>query len=505
VRLAWAAPALLLLALTSRCTRHPQRAEAQDGGRAVLFVAADLRGYVGPCGCSENMRGGLGRAAEQIAQARRSGLPTLFVEGGDSLFGPGPLRDAQVPQEERKARALAQAFQQMGLLVRARGELDGARGEPFRKSLGLPELAPGEAKVLEPGGSRIAVAAGNTDAELLQAAKKARESGAPFVVGLYHRSAGEAQRLAADPALQADLLVATHSDGIEAADNGKLIQGSGVPVAQVQDKGQMLLRVDLAFEGGAERFQPLRTAQDVEKEAAAIQDRIAMLNAQVNEPGIDPQLHAMKQQKVEELVARRASLLAAPPPPLQGKNAFSVRFIPLDAALPMDAAVKATVEAYDRDVSKLNLEWAKQHGQDCPAPTTETPGFVGNARCAECHDDSFPVYRKTKHAHAFATLVEAGKQYHLNCFGCHVTGAYQPGGVCRVDKMEERENVGCESCHGPGSAHSEDPSVKNIARKPDQAACVKCHEHENSPNFDFAKYLPQVLGPGHGQPLAKKK
>jgi hypothetical protein len=47
--------------------------------------------------------------------------------------------------------------------------------------------------------------------------------------------------------------------------------------------------------------------------------------------------------------------------------------------------------------------------------------------------------------------------------------------------------------------------VKNIARKPDQAACVKCHEHENSPNFDFAKYLPQVLGPGHGQPLAKKK
>src|SRR5207244_3546496 len=119
-------------------------------------------------------------------------------------------------------------------------------------------------------------------------------------------------------------------------------------------------------------------------------------------------------------------------------------------------------DAYDRDVSTLNLEWARQHGQDCPAPTPESPGFAGTARCAECHDDTLPVYRRTKHAHAFATLVDLGKQYHLNCIGCHVTGAYQP-------------------------------------------ACGQCHEHENSPGFDFAKYLPQVLGPGHGQPRAKKK
>lgn len=496
-RVAFSALLLPLLASTTCGKSGP--------GRAVLFVAADLRGYVAPCGCSENMRGGIARAAEQLAQARKSGLPALFVEGGDSLFGPGPLKDAQVPQEERKARAIAQSFQQMGLAVRARGELDDARGEAFRRSLQLPELQPGEAKVLDTGAAKLGVAAGGTDAELLQAAKKARDLGAAFVVGLYHRPFSDAQRLAADPALQADLLVATHSNGIEAADDGKLLQSQngGVPVVQLQDKGQMLLRVDLAFEGGSDRFQPLRSTQDVEKEAASLQQRITLLNVQVNEPGIDPQLHALKQQKIDELVARRAALLSAPPPQMQGKNAFSIRFVPLDAALPMDPSVKATVDAYDRDVGKLNLEWARAHGKDCPEPTAGTPGFVGTARCAECHDEAMAVYRKSKHARAYATLVEAGKPYHLNCIGCHVTGAYQPGGVCRVDKIEGREHVGCESCHGPGSAHADDPTVKNIARKPDQQTCAGCHEHENSPNFDFAKYLPQILGPGHGQPLAK--
>jgi len=497
------------LALAAGCTR-PQRTEPPSpagGGQAVLFAAADLRGYVAPCGCSENMRGGLARAAEQVAQARRSGEPTVFVEGGDSLFGPGPLQDAQVPQEERKARALAQAFTQMGLAARFHGELDDARGEAFRRSLSLPELEAGQFKVVEAGGGRIGIAAGGTEAELLSAARKAKEAGARFVLGLYHRSAGEAQALAGNPDLQADLLLATHSPGAAAADDGKLVSGGRAPVAQLQDKGQMLLRVDLSFQGGDARFEPLRSAQEVEKEASALQERIELLNVQVNEPGIDPALHQLKQKKIEELVARRAALLSAPPPVLAGKNAFSIRFVPLDAALPSDAAVKATVDGYDRDVSRLNLEWAHLHGQDCPAPTPEAPGFVGTARCAECHDEAMPVYQQTKHARAYATLVDAGKQYHLNCIGCHVTGPYQPGGVCRVDKMEGRENVGCESCHGPGSTHSDDPTVKNILRKPDQATCVGCHEHENSPHFDFAKYLPQVLGPGHGQkgPASLKK
>jgi len=153
----------------------------------------------------------------------------------------------------------------------------------------------------------------------------------------------------------------------------------------------------------------------------------------------------------------------------------------------------------------MNLEWARAHGQDCPAPAKGQAAFVGNAACAECHAESFPVWDASKHHQAWKTLEEVGKQYHLNCTGCHVTGWEKPGGVCRLDKVAGRENVGCESCHGPGSLHVEDPSSDNVIAKPGQAVCVTCHNRENSPHFDFATYLPKVLGPGHGVPPRVKQ
>ena len=73
----------------------------------------------------------------------------------------------------------------------------------------------------------------------------------------------------------------------------------------------------------------------------------------------------------------------------------------------------------------------------------------------------------------------------------------KPGAVCRVDKVEGMADVGCESCHGPGSIHAEEPTAENVIAKPVEEHCVGCHEQENSPHFNFATYLPQILGKGH--------
>jgi hypothetical protein len=166
--------------------------------------------------------------------------------------------------------------------------------------------------------------------------------------------------------------------------------------------------------------------------------------------------------------------------------------------------VQAVVKAYDRDVGQMNLAWAKEHGEDCPAPKKGEAAFVGTASCKECHAEAFPTWEQSKHSHAWATLEEKGKQFHLNCVGCHVTGYEKPGGVCRLDKVAGRESVGCESCHGPGSLHAENPTTKNILAQPGREQCVTCHNPENSPHFDFATYLPRILGPGHGQPTGKR-
>ncbi len=95
---------------------------------ATVFVAAELKGYLGPCGCSENMRGGIARAAFQLEQARAAGGKVALIDCGDSLFGTATISEDAVPQQERKARALADAFKKMGISTRAPGPLDDARG-----------------------------------------------------------------------------------------------------------------------------------------------------------------------------------------------------------------------------------------------------------------------------------------------------------------------------------------------------------------------------------------
>ncbi|TSC32473.1 multiheme c-type cytochrome [Corallococcus sp. Z5C101001] len=501
--------AVLVSALLAGCRRQESR--PQEGGApakqaptpappgAVLFLSADTRGYLGPCGCSENMRGGIGRAAFQVQEARRGGQPVLYVDGGNSLFGETHLKADQVPQEERKAKALADALRTMGLAVRATGALDDTRGADFRRGLGLPEVAPGEVKVLDAGARQVGVVAADSGEALVKASQRAREQGADFVVGLLDQPLETAQAAAALPGLAANLVVATHSASEFSAEENRLVR-SDVPVVALQSKGRSLLRVDLTYAAAKGPFALQASQGDVDREVAALEQRIALLDKEIALPGLDPKLKALKQGKRDELAARRQTALTAPPATATDVNGFTLRFLPLESNLPTAPDTQALVKAYDADVGALNLAWAKAHGQDCPLPAKGQSGFVGSAACADCHPDATAVWEGTKHHHAWATLEEVGKQHHLNCVGCHVTGWQQPGGVCRLDKVAGREDVGCESCHGPGSRHVDAPSPKTIVGKPGQAVCVTCHNTENSPHFDFATYLPRVLGPGHGRP-----
>ncbi|SDE12812.1 multiheme c-type cytochrome [Myxococcus virescens] len=472
---------------------------ASQGSGAILFLSADTRGYLGPCGCSENMRGGIARAAAQVQSARKGSLPVLYVDGGNSLFGEQRLKPGQVPQEERKAKALADAMRHMGLAVRATGPLDDTQGVDFRKGLGLPELAPGAVKLLPAGERKVGVVAATTAAQLAEASAQARAQGADFVVGLLDVTLDVAQQAVEQPGLKADVVVATRTATEFSGEENRLVR-SAVPVVALQSKGRSLLRVDLAYAPQTGPFALQKGQDDLEREAAALEQRTALLDKDINLPGTDPKLKALKQGKRDELVARRQALLDAPPVTPDGVNAFTLRFVPLESSLPSDAEAVALVSAYDADVGKMNLAWAKAHGQDCPPPAPGRAGFVGNEPCRTCHEDAFPVWEKSKHHHAWETLEQVGKQFHLNCVGCHVTGWEQPGGVCRLDKVAGREDVGCESCHGPGSEHADAPGAHNIIASPGESVCVTCHNPENSPHFDFATYLPRIVGPGHGKP-----
>lgn len=442
------------------------------------------------------MRGGIDRAAAEVARERETGKPVLFIDGGDALFTRAALTDAEIPQEELKARAIADAFKWMKLATRAAGDLDDARGPDFRKSLHLPDQAMGAARLLDLAGRTIAVVSARTELDLIEPARRARREGAVFVIGLLYQSLEEAQRIASNPSLDVDVIFATRQPGEFGSEDNRLVR-TPVPAAQIQDKGRSLARLDLVFESGGGRFELLKTREDVERELSLLAQRIELLKKELNTPGISEQLKKLKQSKLEEWVNRRQRVAAAPIASPSGRNAFAVGFIPLESSLPGDPDIKSLIARYERDVGVINLQWARQHGRDCPPPQSGEAAFVGNDSCRSCHEESFPVWDKSKHAHAYRTLENLGRQYDLSCVGCHVTGYDRSGGVCRVDRVEQRKDVGCESCHGPGSLHADDPDKGTIAAKPEKWVCVRCHNPENSSHFDFATYLPKILGPGH--------
>jgi hypothetical protein len=114
--------------------------------------------------------------------------------------------------------------------------------------------------------------------------------------------------------------------------------------------------------------------------------------------------------------------------------------------------------------------------------------FVGSKACSLCHKKQYEKNSKMRHAHAYQTLVDAGSEYDPECIVCHVVGLGYESGFKSENSPVALRNVGCENCHGPGSAHleaEEDSEKLETMQKPDpKKACIKCHVPDHSPKFE---------------------
>jgi hypothetical protein len=481
-----------LLALSSCTTRDGNGSGSRLPHEVTFFFSAEVRGYLGPCGCSENMRGSISRAAFQVAEARKTQGAVHFVDCGDGLFGDAEIPPVAQPQQERKAKALADAWKAIGLDLRVPGPLDDARGAAFHRGLGLPELGSGTFKVLD-GVAIISASELKAAAALVPAA---RQAGARFVVAVVPVVFMQAVRETIEPT-GIDLVIPVKSKDAFSAEESKL-SGGATRVAQIQSKGRSLLKLTVTFDGdGAVEW--LKGDAERDREVAALDQRIELLRAQVNEPMLADEMKALRKAKLEEIISRRETLASTPMVLPKGKSVAQARFVPLETNFPKDPKVAEIEQAYDADVGLMNLAYAKEKGVSCLPATPTNPGIVGTATCVTCHAEAEAVWKKTKHPLAWKSLEGVGKQNHLDCIGCHVNGWQKPDGVCRLDVIAGRQDVGCESCHGPGSLHAAKPSKTNITRLVDAKTCTGCHDRENSPTFDFDAYVDKVLGPGHGR------
>ncbi|MCA2980893.1 MAG: cytochrome C, partial [Myxococcaceae bacterium] len=466
---------LLVTLVASGCPRDVRPAAPPSPPlELTLFVTSELKGYVGPCGCSENMRGGVARAAHQLEAVRGAGRRVLLVDTGNTLFGQPAIEADAAAQQERKARALAEALTAMGLTVKATGPLDDARGAAFRQALALPEVpASGRFTLRLDERRSLAVVTAGDAALLVERARAARASGAAFVLALFEGPLADALPLGQRDDLPADLVVATRGRD-ELAGETNALSALRVPVVQVQSKGRSLVRVDLTLREGSP-VTWLKSPTETRRELDALDQRIELLRAQVNDPSMDEALRQLKKGKLEEVVLRREALASEPLPTPGETSAATVRFVPLETSFPASPAVQALVTAYDRDVGELNVQWAKQHDPVCPPPPQGGARYLGAEACRSCHASAFPSWETSKHARAYPTLVAQGKNNHLDCVACHVTGWKEPGGTCRVDRVSGLDAVGCESCHGPGSLHVADARAASIVRARGAEMCVGCH------------------------------
>ncbi len=186
--------------------------------------------------------------------------------------------------------------------------------------------------------------------------------------------------------------------------------------------------------------------------------------------------------------------------------------VPLDSRFAASPDMKLLMTAYQEQLKDTGF--AGLGLRPVPHPLKDENGrFVGSDKCLDCHEDSYKIWKKSLHAHAYDTLakLDPPRNYDPECVSCHVTGwhpteffPYETGYQSK-EKTPLLINTGCEDCHGPGEKHcsvelvgSEElkqryrKAVRITKAESEKQQCMTCHDLDNSPDFDFKAYWPFV-------------
>ncbi|HSN30372.1 MAG TPA: multiheme c-type cytochrome [Kofleriaceae bacterium] len=492
----------------------------------TVFALAELRGQIGPCGCTSDPLGDISRTVELVTQARSQG-PVLVVDAGSTLYSDSPVPPHLAVQEELKADLIADIYKSdLQVAALGLGPMDLAKGPD---ELRMPRVVANTKDLKEQpyvlsdvGGAKVGtfsviaedaikglaitdpVAAGKAQVQAL------RQQGAQVVVALVQASSKrDAVKLVKDIG-GIDFTIA--GLGLDAPEPDRISiepekVGDGWLVIPA-NRGQVVSRLDLYVRGGSPFADAVGQAAASAK-LAMLDKQLVTLDADLAkfkaDTSADPTFIKQKEGERAQLAAQRDALKAHPlVVPARG-SFFTLDQIRINKTLACSVPTLDKVKHYDVTAGEANVKAAA--GRPVPAPAKGEAHYVGMAACEDCHQDAVDFWKKTVHAQAWQTLVDRGQQFDMECINCHVTGWDKPGGS-NLAHNDNLRDVQCEVCHGPASIHvakggDEKPSA--VKRMPAQDLCAtNCHTHEHSDTFQYEAYLRDIVGPGHGEDLRKK-
>ena len=449
--------------------------------RMALFITGRLNGYFEPCGCTglTNQKGGLARRASLVRQLTESGWPLVAIDAGNQVRRHGPQAEIkfQVTVDGLKKlnyRAIALGPDDLqlsaGVLV-AVAAGDGGQPSPFVSANVVvldPDLTP-RYVVASAGGKKVGVTSvlGESHRKQVSSNDVTIRSPAEVLAEVWPRLEQEGcdlYVLIADAELDESMelgrkfpgfaLVTTTGGAAEPTYQPETIPGGDAMFTQVGAKGMYAIVIGV-FD---DKEKPLRYQR-----------------------------------------------------------------VPLDDRFPDSREMLALLANYQSQLETLGFE--RLGLQPIPHPSGRT--FVGSKACGECHKKAYAVWKETSHAHAIDSLVHPGERSEIprhfdpECIGCHVVGwspqKYFPytSGYLGLEASPEMHGVGCEDCHGPGSAHTaaeqadvkvSDEELKKLREsvrlplKEAEENCIQCHDLDNSIEFQkpgaFLKYWAKIQHEG---------
>lgn len=425
----------------SSVSKADESQKSSESTRNVCVIASgDTQGWLIPCGCTSNQSGGLPRRATYV-QSQQENFETLIIDVGGAT-------DGAAPYQTERFRAILKGEVAMGYAAHNLGAnellIGPASLRELQKSTGIAFLS---ANAKAAGGAAIG------DAVFIHQNAASRQSVA--VIGVVSPEYATNEITVSDPEAAVLSTIAGLPETID-----RVVVLAYLPLEELNTLASRLPEVDVLIGGPTgQALAPQKSGQTIFMSATNKGKFLAQVEFQERRSDDAAKIIEISSDFEEH--------------PIQTDNLLAFR------SFLSERDFTATESGFAKNI----LQTSVQHAS-----------IAGTKSCQECHTETNEHWDSTGHAHAWQTLVNDGAHVDSYCQQCHTTGFGQPEGFLSARRTKDIVDVGCESCHGPSSAHVKDSSVKT----PYDAAgyCRSCHDEENSPLFEYDSYWEKVK---HGQ------